>query len=355
MENIAAAEEVMATNPIDNQDADVYNTPLQIAGVFIIIVASISGMGLSYVFGWIKSKGAMREGGSSEWIFGIALELLKGCGLGVIICTSLIHLIGEAYEPFEESGMAETYEQWPMVFAMIGMFIMAILEFFHHRFEARARLADEEEDKPTRPGDKEMGTSLETYGNPVQSSYRAMDMPSIQAKEPPKIDKGIMAKQRNAMLVEGSILIHSVLIGFDLGLQTEKNWITLIIAISFHQFFEGFAVGQIVLDAQFGFWKKVAMISFYSLTTSVGICIGIGTYLGNGGDSGETQSVLITIGVIDAICGGLLLFAGMSVFWTEWYVNNHEHHVADSLFQPAIGFVGVAMGMAIMAVIGIWA
>merc|ERR1712193_367862 len=81
---------------------------------------------------------------------------------------------------------------------------------------------------------------------------------------------------------------------------------TLIIAISFHQFFEGFAVGQIVLDAQFGFWKKFAMISFYSLTTSVGICIGIGTYLGNGGDSGETQGVLITIGVIDAICGGLL-------------------------------------------------
>lgn len=360
-ENILAADEVMATDPVDNQDADVYNTNLQIAGVFIIVVASISGMGLSYLFGWIKSKGGMREGGSSEWIFGIALELLKGCGLGVIICTSLIHLIGEAYEPFEESGMAETYEQWPMVFAMIGMFIMAILEFFHHRFEARSRLADEDEEAPTGPGGKEM----ETYDNPVQrtasgrqvatSSYRTMEMPSIQAKAPPTVDKGIKAKQRNAVLVEGSILIHSVLIGFDLGLQTEKNWITLIIAISFHQFFEGFAVGQIVLDAQFGFWKKVAMISFYSLTTSVGICIGIGTYLGNGGDSGETQSVLITIGVIDAICGGLLLFAGMSVFWTEWYVNNHEHHIADSLFQPAIGFLGVAIGMAIMAVIGIWA
>merc|ERR1711904_383988 len=138
-QNVIDAAMEAANSPIDNQAADEYSTPLQIAGVFIIIVASISGMGLSYPFGWIKSKGGMREGGSSEWIFGIALELLKGCGLGVIICTSLIHLIGEAYEPFEESGMAETYEQWPMVFAMIGMFIMAILEFFHHRFEARAR------------------------------------------------------------------------------------------------------------------------------------------------------------------------------------------------------------------------
>merc|ERR1712224_36221 len=59
-ENILAADEVMATDPVDNQDADVYNTNLQIAGVFIIVVASISGMGLSYLFGWIKSKGGMR-------------------------------------------------------------------------------------------------------------------------------------------------------------------------------------------------------------------------------------------------------------------------------------------------------
>merc|ERR1711977_715968 len=114
-QNVIDAALEAASSPIDNQAADEYSTPLQIAGVFIIVAASISGMG--------------------ESIFGMTLEVLKGCGLGVIICTSLIHLIGEAYLPFEQSGMADTYEQWPMVFAMVGMFIMAILEFFHHRFE----------------------------------------------------------------------------------------------------------------------------------------------------------------------------------------------------------------------------
>ena len=90
------------------------------------------------------------------------------------------------------------------------------------------------------------------------------------------------SKQRSAVLVELSILIHSVLIGFDLGLQTKSQWVPLVIAITFHQFFEGFAVGQIVLDAKFGFWKKFAMTAFYSLTTSVGIVIGICTYTGEG-------------------------------------------------------------------------
>merc|ERR1712078_634176 len=83
---------------------------------------------------------------------------------------------------------------------------------------------------------------------------------------------------------ELSILIHSVLIGFDMGLQTKSVWIPLCIAISFHQFFEGFAVAQILLDAKFGFWKKFAMTAFYSLTTSVGIVIGICTYTGHGYD-----------------------------------------------------------------------
>ena len=275
-ENILAADEVMASDPVDNQDADVYNTNLQIAGVFIIVVASISGMGLSYLFGWIKSKGGMREGGSSEWIFGIALELLKGCGLGVIICTSLIHLIGEAYEPFEDAGMSEIYEQWPMVFAMVGMFLMAILEFVHHRLEFRSRhyvasAAEVEHPDATLPAE---GMPAEVTLNPLQGDG------AHHESEKEVVTKSVASKQRSAVLVELSILIHSVLIGFDLGLQTKSQWVPLVIAITFHQFFEGFAVGQIVLDAQFTFWKKFTMTAFYSLTTSVGIAIGIATYLG---------------------------------------------------------------------------
>lgn len=160
-------------------------------------------------------------------------------------------------------------------------------------------------------------------------------------------------KQMNAILVEGSILIHSILIGFDLGLQKEDTWIPLICAISFHQFFEGFAIGQVVIEASFGVLKKTLMILFYSITTSVGIAIGIGTYMSETYD-GQSKGANITIGVLDGICGGFLLYMGMSIFWTEWFVNNAEMH-RGSLGVPVTGFTGVLCGMAIMAVIGIWA
>ena len=243
---------------------DAYDVNLQVAGVFIIMAASVLGMGLSYAFGSDAQA-------PSNGLLYLSLQMLKGCGVGVIISTALIHLIGEAYEPFEDAGMSEIYEQWPMVFAMVGMFLMAILEFVHHRLEFRSRhhvasAAEVEHPDATLPAEVTL--------NPLQGDG------AHHESEKEVVTKSVASKQRSAVLVELSILIHSVLIGFDLGLQTKSQWVPLVIAITFHQFFEGFAVGQIVLDAQFTFWKKFAMTAFYSLTTSVGIAIGIATYLG---------------------------------------------------------------------------
>ena len=67
-------------------------------------------------------------GGGTEKALNAIEITLKGCGVGVIISTALIHLIGEAYEYFEDAKWSETYEQWPMVFAMGGMFAMSVLE-----------------------------------------------------------------------------------------------------------------------------------------------------------------------------------------------------------------------------------
>ena len=254
---------------LEAYEEDPYDLGLQIGGVFIIMAASIAGMVTSYLFG----SDADCDRKSALYLI---LTLMRGVGVGVIICTALIHLIGEAYEPFEDAGMSEIYEQWPMVFAMVGMFLMAILEFVHHRLEFRSRhyvasAAEVEHPDATLPAE---GMPAEVTLNPLQGDG------AHHESDKEVVTKSVASKQRSAVLVELSILIHSVLIGFDLGLQTKSQWVPLVIAITFHQFFEGFAVGQIVLDAQFTFWKKFAMTAFYSLTTSVGIAIGIATYLG---------------------------------------------------------------------------
>ena len=60
-------------------------------------------------FAHLDKKGAPTR---SKRALHVTLQGLRGCGVGVIISTALIHLIGEAYEPFEDSGLAEYYDQW---------------------------------------------------------------------------------------------------------------------------------------------------------------------------------------------------------------------------------------------------
>ena len=122
----------------------------------------------------------------------------------------------------------------------------------------------------------------------------------------------------------------------------------------------------------------------------MGVAIGIVLYTSQSYD-GESTAAQITIGILNALCGGILLFMGLSLFLIEvrflrdripspvpcsrsisyphadalpslpfplankWFVANKEYHMSDSLVLPSLGFVGIAIGLVIMAVIGKWA
>ena len=131
--------------------------------------------------------------------------------------------------------------QWPMVFGMVGMLAMAVLEFLHMRMGERSC-----------PGADALQNMEEGTVNPAANIGK-------DAAPEGTFNK----KQRNAILVEATILVHSILIGFDLGLQTKSDWTPLICAVSFHQFFEGFALGQILQEAHFNRLKNILMVIFY--------------------------------------------------------------------------------------------
>lgn len=348
---ISEAISVVDFNMDASNDKDVYNLGLQIVGLFAIIVASALGCGMVFVFEWLHrkygSEHAMKEvtdapaapgAGHSidersmnptttiDKVLSMILYSLRGIGCGVIISTALIHLIGEAYESFEEIGWADIYEQWPMVFSMAGMYLMSLAEFFEMRVQATKALEERK--------DAEALTTMDT---------------AFEESEKKRLDRN---HKRNAILVEGSILIHSILIGFDLGVQKEADWVPLVTAICFHQFFEGFAIGQVIQEAKFAFWKSIFMFFFYCITTAIGVAIGIGVHSTY---DDQSYGANLTIGILDSLCGGILLFMGMSVFWMQWFVNNKTLHQVNNTFIPIVGFLGILIGMFIMSLIGAWA
>lgn len=65
-----------------------------------------------------------------------------------------------------------------------------------------------------------------------------------------------------------------MLIGITLGVTGGSAFTTLLVALSFHQFFEGFAIGSAVVDAGLGPLRSMLMGLAYAVTTPIGIAIG---------------------------------------------------------------------------------
>jgi zinc transporter 1/2/3 len=80
-----------------------------------------------------------------------------------------------------------------------------------------------------------------------------------------------------------------------------KEFTTLLIALCFHQFFEGLALGSTIVAADFSSKaKRILMAMIYGITTPLGIAIGIAvrsTY------SPTSPSGLLTQGILEAISG----------------------------------------------------
>ena len=122
-------------------------------------------------------------------------------------------------------------------------------------------------------------------------------------------------------------------------------------ALIFHQFFEGMALASVVVEGDFrSKLVPIFMVVFYSLTTPIGVAIGIGVHSNYNGNASAT---LISRGVLDALSAGILIYDAL--------VNIITPHIGCPMFRESTPFQQVVqmaslwLGAAIMAIIGRWA
>ncbi|KAF5477235.1 hypothetical protein F2P56_003897, partial [Juglans regia] len=74
-----------------------------------------------------------------------------------------------------------------------------------------------------------------------------------------------------AQVLELGIVFHSVIIGVDMGASQSVGTIRpLLVALSFHQIFEGIGLGGCISQAKFKSRSAAIMATFFSMTTPVG-------------------------------------------------------------------------------------
>jgi len=156
------------------------------------------------------------------------------------------------------------------------------------------------------------------------------------------------------LLLEAGILFHSVFIGMALSVATGTSFIVLLVAISFHQTFEGLALGsRIAAITSFAPTspKPWLMALAYGATTPFGQAIGL---LVHNLYDPASQTGLLMVGVMNAISSGLLLFAGLVELLAEDFLSDKSYEVLTGRRRlEACGAV-VGGGM-LMALVGAWA
>lgn len=155
------------------------------------------------------------------------------------------------------------------------------------------------------------------------------------------------------LLLEAGILFHSVFIGMAVSVATGTSFIVLLIAISFHQTFEGFALGARISAIKFPprSPQPWLMCLAYGATTPIGQAIGLAIH--NAYDP-QSQTGLLAVGFMNATSSGLLLFAGLVELLAEDFLSEESYKVLNGKkrVQACLCVVG---GAALMSLVGAWA
>jgi ZIP zinc/iron transport family len=154
-------------------------------------------------------------------------------------------------------------------------------------------------------------------------------------------------------LLELGIALHSVLIGLALG-TTTNSFVALFIALCFHQFFEAIALGAQIANLKTTSIKPaIFLVVFYSLTTPVGIAIGIGIHSGT--YNPEARSSLLVSGILDSLSAGILIYVALvNLITAEMGANAHAFYSLSARLK-LLYYMALYLGAAAMAVIGRWA
>jgi len=161
--------------------------------------------------------------------------------------------------------------------------------------------------------------------------------------------------------MEASIALHSILIGIGLGVITLSftKVATLAIALLFHQFFEGVALGMVAIKAKLSLRAAWHVIATFCFSCPIGGIIGIQAASVYNKNDPETDW---TLGVLNGFAAGMLVHIGFCELLAADFGehSHHDSHQNGSKVKGESGFrvakiLALFAGGGVMTFIAQWA
>lgn len=237
-----------------------------------------------------------------------AFLVIKCFAAGVILATGFVHILPDAFNSLTSTCLSDNpWAIFPFAgfMSMVGALLTLLLDFSasaYYRKRGEKYLATAIiSDDPSHNG--ESGNRIHSHSHSHAHAHAHEDSDLLEAGRL-KIRQRVVSQ-----VLEAGIVAHSVIIGIALGASQVPCTIRpLFAALTFHQFFEGMGLGGCIAQAGFKNVTTFFMALAFSLTTPVGIAIGMGissTYNEN------STTALIVEGLFDAISSGILIYMAL--------------------------------------------
>ncbi|PNP48154.1 hypothetical protein TGAM01_v200529 [Trichoderma gamsii] len=202
---------------------------------------------------------------------------------------------------------------------------------------------------PAPAGSSAQNGQYSSLAKPNGTSGRRHSLDGNQTQSPEEQKRRML----QCLLLEAGILFHSVFIGMAISVATGPAFVVFLVAISFHQSFEGMALGSRIAAIQFpkGSIRPWLMVLAYGTTTPIGQAIGL--VLQKKWDPSSATG-LVVVGTTNAISSGLLVYAGLVQLLAEDFLTEKSYRILKGK-RRLQAYFSVVAGAALMAAVGAFA
>uniref|UniRef100_A0ACD5W881 Uncharacterized protein n=1 Tax=Avena sativa TaxID=4498 RepID=A0ACD5W881_AVESA len=334
--------------------------PLKIAAFFSILLCGALGCSLP-VLG--RRVPVLRPDGDIFF-------LVKAFAAGVILATGFIHILPDAFHNLTSPCLPADgpWQDFPFagLGAMVGAIGTLVVDTLATGYFTRAHLkkdaaatgsgsaavVDEEKQAAAAAAaaTEEGGEHLHVVHTHATHGHAHGSAALVAAVGGGEDEKDTVRHRVISQVLELGIVVHSVIIGISLGASHDPDTIKpLVVALSFHQMFEGMGLGGCIVQAKFNARSIVTMILFFCLTTPVGILVGMGiSHVYNE----NSPTALVVEGSLNSVAAGILVYMALVDLLAEDFMNPKVQ--SRGKLQLGINF-SMLLGAGLMSMLAKWA
>ncbi|CAE6480979.1 unnamed protein product [Rhizoctonia solani] len=296
----------------------------------------------------------------------------KHFGTGVILATAFIHLLKDAFENMSKAHVNSRwgkYESWPGLVIMSALLFIFLVEYSSTVYvEYIAEQSASSEPRESQP----------------QNGPGVPKRPGLEHVHTDCLHGEVQVSEREATRIVGvfvlqlGIMLHSIVVGFTLAVTNGAEFTSLLIALIFHQLFEGLSLGVRISSLRPTLFTPhhsatngteaspllpssshrskahahsfptlpILLAGLFALATPAGMLVGILLRT-------APRDAYLVRGLASAVSAGLLIYASCVELLAGDFVAEPKMRKAG-LKRQAAALGSLLAGAAGMAIIGIW-